>query len=145
MKSIFIPYSATTDLETGFQVLSALDSQGKVLAVVSEPTLERAAKELADLMLALLEAEASQGRDRFPDFPEQIGSSPTVRLSPTQILPIRLRWARSRANLRQTDMASRLGISQQTYAKLERPGANPTLQTLARLEGVLGQDLLGWA
>lgn len=144
MKFIFIPYSTESDPETGFQVLSALDQQGNALAIVSEPTLERAEKELAGLMVALLEAEASKGRDRFPEFPDQATSSPSLRLSPTQIVPIRLRLARSKANLRQADMASRLGISQQTYAKLERPGANPTLQTLSLVEGVLGKDLLCW-
>lgn len=144
MKSIFIPYSTEVDPETRFQVLSALDLKGNVLAVVSEPTRERAERELAGLVLALFEAEAAKGRDRFPEFPDREPSSSSIRLSPTQIVPIRLRLARSRANLRQADMANKLGISQQTYAKLERPGANPTLKTLSMVEGVLGKDLLCW-
>jgi transcriptional regulator with XRE-family HTH domain len=67
-----------------------------------------------------------------------------VVLTPVQVVPIRLKLARAQANLRQADMAASLGITQQSYAKLERPGANPTLQTLAQLERVLGRDLLCW-
>jgi|SRR5580692_12737078 transcriptional regulator with XRE-family HTH domain len=41
-----------------------------------------------------------------------------------------LRDARRQAGLTQADLARRLGVSQAAVAKLERPGANPTLQTL---------------
>ena len=42
-------------------------------------------------------------------------------------------------------LAKRLSVSQQAYAKLESPGANPTLQTIADLEQALGQELMAWA
>ncbi len=42
-----------------------------------------------------------------------------------------LRDARRRAGLTQRQLALRLGISQAAIAKLERPGANPTFETLA--------------
>jgi transcriptional regulator with XRE-family HTH domain len=61
------------------------------------------------------------------------------------LIPVHLKLARARAKLRQADMAERLGITQQAYAKLERPGANPTLQTLIQLERVLGHELVAWA
>gem|GEM_PF-5103182 len=60
------------------------------------------------------------------------------------MISIRLKLARAQANLRQSDMASLLGVTQQTYARMEAPGANPTLQTLAQIERALGKDLLGW-
>ena len=63
--------------------------------------------------------------------------------APSELIPVHLKLAR--AKLRQADMAERLGITQQAYAKLERPGANPTLQTLIQLERVLGHELVAWA
>jgi transcriptional regulator with XRE-family HTH domain len=42
-----------------------------------------------------------------------------------------LRAARRRAGLTQRELALRLGVSQAAVAKLERPGANPTFETLA--------------
>jgi transcriptional regulator with XRE-family HTH domain len=47
-------------------------------------------------------------------------------LSPAALL----KDARLRARLTQADLARRLGISQAAVAKLERPGANPTVDTL---------------
>lgn len=145
MKAIYIPYQVEQDPESGFQVLSATDIRGKVLAVVSEATLEAGASELLALVLHLLEAEASEGRDRFHDFPEAPPKGAHLPLPPLQVLPLRIKLARAQARLRQADMATLLGITQQTYAKLERPGANPTLRTLAQLEAAFGRDLLCWA
>jgi transcriptional regulator with XRE-family HTH domain len=42
-----------------------------------------------------------------------------------------LRDTRRRAGLTQRQLALRLGVSQAAIAKLERPGANPTIGTLA--------------
>jgi transcriptional regulator with XRE-family HTH domain len=42
-----------------------------------------------------------------------------------------LRATRRRAGLTQRQLALRLGVSQAAIAKLERPGANPTFETLA--------------
>jgi transcriptional regulator with XRE-family HTH domain len=42
-----------------------------------------------------------------------------------------LRDSRRRAGLTQRQLALRLGVTQAAVAKLERPGANPTFQTLA--------------
>jgi transcriptional regulator with XRE-family HTH domain len=41
-----------------------------------------------------------------------------------------LKEARRRAGITQAELARRLGISQAAVAKLERPGANPTVDTL---------------
>jgi transcriptional regulator with XRE-family HTH domain len=41
-----------------------------------------------------------------------------------------LKEARRRAGITQAELARRLGISQAAVAKLERPGANPTVGTL---------------
>jgi len=42
-----------------------------------------------------------------------------------------LRATRHHAGLTQQQLALRLGVSQAAIAKLERPGANPTFETLA--------------
>jgi transcriptional regulator with XRE-family HTH domain len=41
-----------------------------------------------------------------------------------------LKEARRQAGLTQAELARRLGVSQAAVAKLERPGANPTIATL---------------
>lgn len=53
-----------------------------------------------------------------------------------------IREARRRANLTQADLATRLGVSQPAVAKLERPGANPTVETLDRVLSATGHRLV---
>jgi transcriptional regulator with XRE-family HTH domain len=54
---------------------------------------------------------------------------------------VELRWARHRAGLSQAQLAKRAGVSQQQIAKLERPGSNPTIETLDRVARALGMRL----
>ena len=146
MKTLFAPYSLEYDVETRMPVLCALARDGGVMAVVSEPTLEAAETELVALVMAVLDAQAQDGTDPFQDLleaaPKEGGY---VAFLPSQLVTIHLKLARSQAKLRQSDMADRLGITQQAYAKLERPGANITLRTLIQLERVLGRELVAWA
>lgn len=48
-----------------------------------------------------------------------------------------IRWARQDAGLTQAQLARKMGVSQQQAAKLERPDANPTLETLGKVAGAL--------
>jgi|SRR5215207_3047863 len=52
-----------------------------------------------------------------------------------------IRHARRRAGLTQVQLADRLGLSQAAVARLERPGANPTIRTLERALRAAGQRL----
>lgn len=52
-----------------------------------------------------------------------------------------IRTARRRAGVSQAALAARAGMTQPEVARLERPGSNPTAQTLARLLGAAGQRL----
>jgi transcriptional regulator with XRE-family HTH domain len=52
-----------------------------------------------------------------------------------------LRDARVRAGLTQAELGDRLGISQAAVAKLERPGANPTVATLENALWATGHRL----
>jgi transcriptional regulator with XRE-family HTH domain len=56
-------------------------------------------------------------------------------------IPQLLKDARRRADLTQADLACRLGVSQAAVAKLERPGANPTVDTLDRALWATGHRL----
>ena len=86
MKGTYIPYLAELDPESQFHVLSALDSQGKVIAVVSESSIEAAESELIKLLLHLLGAEASKGHNRLVEFPDFAPEGPSIALTPTQVV-----------------------------------------------------------
>jgi transcriptional regulator with XRE-family HTH domain len=52
-----------------------------------------------------------------------------------------IRKTRTRAGLTQAELAGRLGLSQAAIARLERPGANPTVQTLTEVMTAMGHRL----
>ena len=52
-----------------------------------------------------------------------------------------LRQTRIEAGLTQSQLAARLGVSQAAVARMERPGANPTVATLARALRAAGRRL----
>jgi transcriptional regulator with XRE-family HTH domain len=53
-----------------------------------------------------------------------------------------LKEARGRAGLTQAELGRRLGLSQAAVARLERPGANPTVATLEKALAATGQCLV---
>jgi transcriptional regulator with XRE-family HTH domain len=53
-----------------------------------------------------------------------------------------LREARREAGLTQAELGRRLGVSQAAVAKLERPGANPTVDTLGDALWATGHRLV---
>ncbi len=56
------------------------------------------------------------------------------------LVPILLRSIREELHLNQTEAAKRLGISYQSYQKLENPNkANPTLKTLQKVARAFGK------
>jgi len=64
-----------------------------------------------------------------------------VTVAPGLAVAVQIRWARQGAGLTQAALATRAGVSQQQIAKLERPGENPTLNTLTRVAAALGVAL----
>ena len=57
-------------------------------------------------------------------------------------VPVFLRKQREARKMTQGDVAKVLGISYQSYQRLEKPGkSNPTLKTLERLAKVFGKEL----
>ena len=54
---------------------------------------------------------------------------------------IEIRWARQAANLSQSELGKRIGVSQQAIAKLERGGGNLSLDTLDKVARGLGRGV----
>lgn len=55
--------------------------------------------------------------------------------------PTLIRQARLEAGLTQAELAERLGVTQPAIAALERPGANPRMETVERTLACLGRYL----
>jgi antitoxin HicB len=73
-----------------------------------------------------------KGKNIYPIMPEL-----------TVLVPIILRNSREELHLSQIEAAKRLGISYQSYQKLENPNkANPTLKTLERVAKTFGKRLV---
>lgn len=65
-----------------------------------------------------------------------------IEVSLTVAFAIRLRRLRMKRGLSQAEVAKRLEISQQAYAKLETPlKTNPSLQTIERISAALDADV----
>jgi DNA-binding XRE family transcriptional regulator/predicted RNase H-like HicB family nuclease len=86
-----------------------------------------------------LEAHLIDGRS--PPRPAQRRGTVPVPVDPQLAVAVTLRWARLDAGLTQAQLATRAGVSQQQVAKLERPGANPSVATLRKIADALGARL----
>jgi len=142
MQSLYLGYTKRFDPESSTWCFSGIDIAGDGFGVGSGRTMAECEGRLRDWILEVLESHADDGEDHFGDLHTEPPKGDHVVFDPVELMPIRLKLARARAGLRQSDMAARLGITQQAYAKLERPGANPTLRTIYQTELVLGADLL---
>ena len=65
----------------------------------------------------------------------------SISIAPQLAVSIAIRWARLDAKLTQAQLAQRAGVTQQQIAKLERPDANPTIETLQKVADALGAEL----
>ena len=90
-----------------------------------------------------LEASLTEDFERNNELPE-----PSQGGNEQIVLPFKLyvaywiRDCRKNKRISQTEMAKRMGISQQTYQKLERPGhSNPTVETLEKIGKALGGSI----
>jgi predicted RNase H-like HicB family nuclease/DNA-binding XRE family transcriptional regulator len=117
----------------GMEPIKGLFAQGE--------SLHELRSNLRQALTLLLEVALDEGEP----LPRPVESSPPgcelIEPEPEVVAPIMLRWAREAANLTQGEVATRLGITQQAYAKLERSGANPSVKTLAKVARALGRTL----
>jgi DNA-binding XRE family transcriptional regulator len=146
MRSMFLPFEMVFDEETSSWCLTGRDRSGAEFGIGAATDPDDAAGRLRDWVLDSLLASAGDGDDRLNDLSTECPSMERcLVLGPSDLLPVRIRLLRAKHGWRQSDVADRLGISQQAYAKLERPGANPELETLVRVERALQAPLLEYA
>lgn len=111
-----------------------VDAPGCATCASSRVKVLAAAKEALE---GWLEAHLLDGRAPPKPAPSCRGAE-RIEFDPQLAVAVALRWARQSAGLTQTQLASRIGVSQQQVAKLERPGANPSIATLRKLADALG-------
>lgn len=145
MKHLYIPYSTSFDGASNTWCAEGVDRYGNAFGVGAGANEDRAKLALRVYVLESLLAGAADGDDFLRDLVDERPPGSAVVLTANDVLPVVLRLHRSRLQERQADLAQRLGMTQQAYAKLERPGCNPTLRTLVRLEEVFGASLITFA
>ena len=113
-----------------------LDAPGCATCASSRRAVLLAAREALE---GWLEAHLVDGRS--PPQPTGRPSGVAVAVDPQLAVAVQLRWARQASGLTQAQLARRVGVSQQQVAKLERPGANPSIATLRKVADALGVRL----
>jgi DNA-binding XRE family transcriptional regulator/predicted RNase H-like HicB family nuclease len=113
-----------------------VDAPGCATCAPSRAGVLAAAAEALD---GWLEAHLVDGQ--APPRPTASSRAEPIVVDPQLAVAVSLRWARQAAGLTQAKLARRVGVSQQQVAKLERPGANPSIATLHRVAGALGVRL----
>ncbi|MBK8255012.1 MAG: type II toxin-antitoxin system HicB family antitoxin [Polyangiaceae bacterium] len=64
-----------------------------------------------------------------------------ITISPKLALALQLRSMRHESGWSQTELAKRVGVSQQQIAKLEDPDANPTIETIMKVAEAFNMNL----
>jgi predicted RNase H-like HicB family nuclease/DNA-binding XRE family transcriptional regulator len=135
-------YLAAVHPEDGELVVTFPDCPGCVTQVEREGQIVPMAQEALE---GWLESHLEHGE--APPRPAPHKRAPRgsrfvpVPISLTLSAQLSLRWARQDAGLTQAAVAKRVGIGQPQIAKLERPGSNPSLETLDRVMRALGARL----
>ena len=142
MKTYYIRFTKTVDEETRQLVLSARGPKGKVMALASGETLEEATAQLKLRIAESLAAVAESGGDPLVLLGFGRVPAEAAVFSAKDLLPALLRLHRKAQGLTQEEVAERLGVSQPSYAKYERWGANPRIETVESLGRALGVPLI---
>lgn len=146
MRTRYLPFEKAFDEESSKWDVVGKDTRGEDFGVGVGDNVEGATLRLRSWVLDSLLAAAADGVDGFEDLHEsEPPNEDSISFTPVDLLPVRLRLLRTRQHLSQAQVAERLGMSQQAYAKYERPGANPELKTLVQLERALQAPLLEFA
>lgn len=138
----YLPYEREMDDESSMWVLTGRDARGDDFGIGTAKRIEEAEVRLRLWVLDALLGAAADGEDQTGDLLTEPPGGPAVAFTVLDLFPVKLRVLRVRHGLTQAQMGERLGESQQAYAKLERPGANPTLRTVQQLENAVEEDLL---
>jgi DNA-binding XRE family transcriptional regulator len=126
--------------------MKAHDKIHHFLGVVSEPSRQETLEALKSLALETMLEYADEGTNPLDLMFVKQPKNGSIEIYLQDIFPLILRYHRSKKGITQSVIASKLAMSQQVYARFERPGsANPTLATIHRLQEVLDEDLLSFA
>lgn len=144
MHTFYVGVKESFDFESNLVVLEALDRRGRFLGIVSEDSRTEAMEALKDLVLEVLLDQAGDLINPMESlFRRRPSRLECLELYLHEVFPVLLRFYRCRAGLTQSALAAELAMTQQVYARLERPGkANPTLLTIQRLEKAMNRNLL---
>jgi DNA-binding XRE family transcriptional regulator len=142
MYNLYLPYEVSFDVESQTYCCTGLDREEEIFGTGSGATLELAEQRLREAVFESLFTDASDGNDYTSSLYRTLKGDQCLMLTAVELLPIRIRLARTARRLKQSEVAERMGISQQAYSKLERTGANPTFALLSRLEVALQQEIL---
>lgn len=107
--------------------------------VTQGATRDEALAAAGEALAGWLEAHLIDGRS--PPRPRKRTGTAAINVEPQLAMAVALRWMRLDAGLTQSQLATRVGVSQQQIAKLERPGANPSIGTLRKVADALGARL----
>ena len=132
-------YTAKVTREGKYWLAEFVDAPGCQTFAQSREDLETMAHEALDGWLRswLVTGETPPQ----PKAKRQSGTTIRVSVASDVATAMQLRWAREDAHLTQAQLAKRAGVSQQQIAKLERPGENPTIGTLAKIAKALGRHV----
>lgn len=126
-------YHAKVERDGRYWTVVFVDAPGCATFGTSRAKAVAAAREALE---GWLEAHLVAGR--APQRPVEHRRCEAVDVNPQLSVAVTLRWARQDAGLTQAELARRVGVSQQQVAKLERPGANPSIATLRKVAEALG-------
>ena len=142
MRALYLPYRKHhTQMDSSWGLVGK-DSRGADFAVGVGPAVEVAERRLPEWVIDSPIAAAGDGEDRLGDLLASQPRGAHIAFTPVDLVPIRMRLIRARKHLSQADVAKKLGLTQQAYAKLERPGAKLQLRTIQLVEKALDADLL---
>lgn len=144
MQNHYLPYVVTHDETTRTVTLSGQDVKGELFGTGSGKTVEQAELKLREYILDSLFAAASDGENFIGDIPTSKPHGPFIFFAAQEFFPVRLRLTRASLGLTQSEVAERLGVTQQAYSKLERIGSNPKLSAIHNLEEIFNKDLLAY-
>jgi transcriptional regulator with XRE-family HTH domain len=142
MKALYLPYRKKLVRDDSSWGLIGKDSHGADFGVGVGPAVEVAEQRLRQWVIDSLLAAAADGKDHLGDLVAIPPRGSHVTFMPVDLVPIRMRMIRAQKHLSQADVAKTLGLTQQAYAKLERPGANLQLRTIQQVEDALDAELL---
>lgn len=144
MRNHYLPYVVTHDKETRTVTLSGRDTKGELFGTGSGKSIEEAELRLREYVLDSLFAAASDGDNFIEDIPAVKPTGPFVFFAAQEFFPVHLRLTRASLGLTQSEVAEKLGITQQAYSKLEKFGSNPKLSAIHGLEEIFHTELLAF-